>query len=141
MMEFHLHIIGSLLVLLALLHIVFPSYFEWEKELSVLSTINREMMVVHTFFIALTVLLMGILCLTSAQELTSTVLGQRIEIGLAIFWTCRFLIQLFGYSSALWRGKKLETVVHVLFTVLWLYMSIIFILIAIGFPNSKESIF
>lgn len=131
-METHLHIIGVLLISLALLHIVFPSYFEWEKELQTLRTINKEMMVVHTFFIALVVLLMGILCLTSAKELSSTVLGQRIAIGLAIFWVCRFLIQLFGYSSTLWKGKKFETFVHVLFTALWLYMSVIFIFLALG---------
>lgn len=137
MMETHLHIIGALLILLALLHVVFPSYFEWKKELQILSTINKEMMVVHTFFIALVVLLMGLLCLTSAQELAYTVLGQRIAIGLAIFWISRFLIQLFGYSSVLWRGKRFETLVHILFSVLWLYMSIVFVLVALGAPKQQ----
>lgn len=137
MMETHLHIIGALLILLALLHIVFPTYFEWKKELQMLSTINKEMMVVHTFFIALVVLLMGLLCLTSAQELAYTVLGQRIAIGLAIFWISRFLIQLFGYSSVLWRGKRFETLVHILFSVLWLYMSIVFVLVALGVSEQQ----
>lgn len=134
-METHLHVIGVLLILLALVHIFFPSYFEWKKELQMLSTINKEMMVVHTLFIALTVFLMGVLCLTSAQELTETVFGQRIAFGIAVFWIVRLLIQLFGYSSMLWKGKRFETVIHILFTVLWFYISTVFVLVALGRSN------
>ena len=97
-MELHLKIIGLLLIMLSLIHIVFPARFNWKKELATLSLINREVMYVHTFFIALTVLLMGLLCLTSAQELTETVLGKRIALGFGIFWLVRLIIQFFGYS-------------------------------------------
>ena len=68
-MDLHLKIIGILLITLALVHIVFPKYFNWEKELGSLSLINRQMMTVHTFFIALMIFLMGLLCLTSSNEL------------------------------------------------------------------------
>ncbi len=50
-------IIGFLLITLALVHIIFPKYFNWNKELKALSLINRQMMTVHTFFIAFTVLI------------------------------------------------------------------------------------
>jgi hypothetical protein len=49
-MEIHFKIIGVLLIALALAHIVFPKYFNWDKELKSLSLINRQMMTVHTFF-------------------------------------------------------------------------------------------
>jgi hypothetical protein len=130
-MELQLKIIGFLLILLAIVHVIFPKYFDWESQLSTLSLINREMMYIHTFFIAFVVLLMGILCVTSSSELVSTSLGNRICLGLGIFWGTRFLIQFFGYSSQLWKGKPFETIVHVLFSLLWGYLTFIFLKIGI----------
>ena len=127
-MELHLKIIGVLLILLALLHIIFPRYFKWKAELNSVSRINRQMVYVHAFFIAFMVFLMGLLCLTSSTELTTTNFGRRISLGLGIFWTTRLFIQFFGYSPLLWKGKTFETTVHVLFSILWTYFSRVFIL-------------
>ena len=128
-MELNLKIIGILLMLLGILHVIFPGYFKWKQEFIRVSHINRQMMYVHAFFIAFGVLLMGILCLTSSNELISTILGKRISLGLGIFWFTRLIIQFFGYSSLLWRGKRFETSVHVLFAVLWTYLSGVFLFI------------
>jgi hypothetical protein len=114
---------------LAIIHVVFPKRFNWTEELSSLSLINRQVMYVHTFFIALVVLLMGILCLTSAKELIETDLGNKIVLGLGIFWMLRLLIQFFGYSSTLWKGKIFETTIHIVFSFLWIYLSTIFLMI------------
>jgi hypothetical protein len=130
-MELQLKIIGFLLILLAIVHVIFPKYFDWKNQLRTLSLINREMMYIHTFFIAFTVLLMGILCITSSPELVMTRLGNKICLGLGIFWGTRFLIQFFGYSSQLWKGKSFETIVHVLFSLLWGYLTFIFLKIGI----------
>jgi len=126
-MEINFKIIGVLLIALAFVHIFFPKYFNWDKELKSLSLINRQMMTVHTFFIALTVLLMGLLCLTSSAELIETNLGKKISLGLGVFWTVRLFIQFFGYSTDLWKGKKFETFMHIIFSLLWTYLSIIFL--------------
>ena len=104
-------------------------YFNWEKELNTLSLINKQMMGVHTFFIAVTVFLMGILCLSSASELTSTEFGKKISLGLGVFWVCRLFFQFFVYSSTLWKGKVFETIVHIVFSCLWIYLSAVFLLI------------
>lgn len=126
-MELHLKIIGILLIALGLVHVIFPKYFNWKAELKSLSLINRQVMMVHTFFIALTVILMGLLCFTSANELVQTSLGKKVSLGFGIFWSCRLLIQLFGYSTQLWKGKKFETLVHIVFTCTWIYLSIVFL--------------
>jgi hypothetical protein len=127
-MELHLKIIGILLVVLALIHIVFPKYFNWKQELNSLSLINRQIMYFHSFFIAIMVFLMGLLCITSSNELLNTSLGKRISLGLGLFWATRLTIQFFGYSSKVWKGKIFETIIHVLFAILWTYLSIIFVL-------------
>jgi hypothetical protein len=125
-MTLHLKITGAVLVLLALIHFAFPKYFNWKKELQALSLINRQMMEVHTFFVAFVVLLMGLLCIIHPEELTSTTLGKSICLGLGTFWLARLIIQFFGYSSKLWKGKRFETLVHVLFSLLWAYFSGVF---------------
>ncbi|WP_417799327.1 hypothetical protein [Tenacibaculum sp.] len=124
-MEVHLKIIGGLLMLLALIHVIFPKYFNWKDELKNLSLMNRQMMMVHTFFIALTVFLMGSILVLESKELIETNLGRKIILGFAIFWSIRLFMQLFVYSPKLWRGKKFETAIHVFFTCFWIYISIV----------------
>jgi hypothetical protein len=131
-MEIHLKIIGLLLLLLAAVHVVFPRYFRWREELPALSLINRQMMTIHTFFLALVVGLMGLLCWTSAPELVSTPLGRRLCLGLGVFWGIRLIVQFVGYSSELWRGKAFETVVHVVFIILWTYLAGVFGWVSLG---------
>ncbi len=126
-MELHYKIIGTILIALAFVHFIFPKYFKWEKELKSLSLINQQLMKVHTFFIALAVFLIGLLCLTSSNELINTEFGKKVSLGFGIFWSFRLLIQVFGFSSKLWKGKRMETIVHVLFSILWAYLSYIFI--------------
>ncbi|MDI9363691.1 MAG: hypothetical protein QM541_01975 [Flavobacterium sp.] len=130
-MEIHFKIIGIILIALALVHVIFPKYFNWQKELQSLSLVNKQIMLVHTFFIALTVFLMGLLCLTSSTELITTKLGKTISLGLGIFWSIRLFIQFFGYSAALWKGKPFETIVHIVFSILWIYLSGIFIWVGV----------
>ena len=131
-MHLHLHITGVLLAILAMIHFFFPRYFNWKQQLGLISTINRQMMYVHTFFIFLVILGMGLLCLTSANELLTTKLGRRVCLGIGVFWTARLFIQFFGYSSELWRGKRFETAIHILFSIFWIYFSTVFILAYAG---------
>lgn len=128
-MELHLKIIGWLLIILALLHFIFPKYFKWKEECSTLSLINRQIMYVHTFFIAFMVFLIAVLCITSSKELVESTLGKKITLGLGIFWFIRLFVQFFGYSSKIWKGKIFETTIHILSSLLWAYLSLIFILI------------
>ena len=125
-MELQLKITGLLLIALALIHIVFPKKFDWKNELNNLSLMNRQMMHIHTFFIALVLFLMGVLCLNSSRELIETGLGKKIAAGLCIFWSTRLFIQFFWYSTKLWKGKQTETIIHILFSIFWTYLSILF---------------
>ncbi len=127
-MTLHFQITGYLLMVLAIVHIIFPRYFHWRKELKNVSLINRQMMYIHTLFIGLIVFLMGALCISSSDELLNTVLGNKICLGLCAFWSTRLVIQFAGYSSRLWKGKSFETFVHVLFCFLWAYISWVFLM-------------
>ena len=124
--EIHLKLIGIIFIFLSLVHIVFPKRFQWKDELSKISLLNRQMMYVHTFFIALFVMLNGLLFLFYSRELTTpSPLSNAVIFGLLIFWSVRGICQHFFYSTELWKGKKFETGIHILFSCLWLYVIII----------------
>lgn len=119
-------------MILSLIHVFFPKYFNWKEELKSLSLINRQMMTVHTFFISLMIFLIGLLCLTSTRDLTQTKLGKTISLGFGVFWIVRLFFQLFVYSSDLWKSKKFETTMHILFLFLWTYLSGVFLWTALN---------
>jgi len=125
-MEIHLKVIGWLLMILASAHVFFPWYFEWKRDLQSLDLINRQMMHVHAFFLALFLFLMGLLCAFFASDLVSTLLGKTLCIGLTLFWAVRLFFQWFVYSSALWKGKRFETSIHILFSLFWIYLVAVF---------------
>jgi hypothetical protein len=129
MMELQLKITGGMLVLLSLIHVPFPQRFQWKKELSGISLINRQMMYVHTFFVAFMVLLMGVLCIGCTDDILHTRLGKQLSGGLFLFWVTRLVFQFFVYSPLLWKGKRFETVMHIVFAMLWTYFSIVFLFI------------
>ncbi len=126
----HLRVIGSIFIFLAFIHILFPKRFEWKSDLKPLSLINRQMMHVHTFFIALFVFLNGLLFFLYSKELLQPSPLQRAVVwGMLIFWGIRGLFQHFFYSPALWRRKRFETIMHILFSLLWTYVIVILIFI------------
>ncbi len=125
-MDAHIRTVGFLFLVLSLIHLIFPRYLKWKLELKKLSLLNRQMMITHTFFIALTVMLMGLLCVFYSGELLNTYLGNALCMGLALFWTLRLLTQLFGYSMRLWQGRSAETAVHVIYSLLLVYASAVF---------------
>jgi hypothetical protein len=125
-MSLHFLISGYTLIFLGLVHIGFPKYFSWKDELKSLSLINRQMTKVHTFFIALLLILFGLLNIFEHLTLQNTALGKTICLGMAFFWLTRLIFQFFVYSPKLWRGKRFETLMHILFTSLWIYLITIY---------------
>ncbi len=122
--EWHLRIAGALQILLALLHLAFPRRFQWKEELARLSPLNRQIFLVHTFFICVVLTLIGTLSLLAASTLLEPSRLSRLVLGgFATFWGLRLLCQFFVYDASLWRGQRFNTVMHALFSLLWLYLT------------------
>jgi|GEM_PF-197198 len=134
-MEWNLKLTGLLLVLVSLMHIGFSARFNWKQELAQLTLINRQMMIVHTFFVAFAMFLMGLLCLFYPAQLTQTRFGRIVSGGLFVFWLLRLICQFFVYSPALWKGKRFETRMHWLFAGIWTYVTIVFFTAAFGWKG------
>lgn len=128
-MELHLKIIGIILMGISFMHVGFPVYFKWKSELKSLNLINRQMMQTHTFFIALSVGMIGFLCYFKGSALVTEPLGHFLAKGLMIFWLIRMFFQFFVYSPKLWWGKAFETAMHILFSLFWGYFTWVFYMV------------
>ena len=125
--EWHLRIAGALQIALALAHLVFPRRLNWNEELARLSPLNRQIFHVHTLFICVVLVLIGALSLLAPAALMEpTRLARLVLAGIAFFWALRLYCQWFVYDPALWRGRRFETVVHLVATLLWLYLTAVY---------------
>jgi hypothetical protein len=93
---------------------------------------SRQIMYVHSFFIAFIVFLTGLMCVTLASELTTTNLGRSISGGMAAFWLARLYVQFFVYPREAWKGKRMETLLHILAIAFWTYLTAIFAFSSLG---------
>jgi hypothetical protein len=119
----HLKIVGALLLALGLAHSMFGRYFKWRKELAQLSLLTRQIFLVHCFFIALLVAMIGVCSLFYTKALLgSGALSRVVLTGFVVFWLFRLAFQFFVYDPATWRGRNFFTAMHVVFSMLWIYV-------------------
>ncbi|HYU44183.1 MAG TPA: hypothetical protein VEQ84_18695 [Vicinamibacteria bacterium] len=119
----HLQLAGAALILLALLHAGFPRRFKWHEETARLSPLNRQILFVHSFFIAVTLAIFGVLSFVIAASLAApSAVSRTVLAGFVVFWLLRLLTQLFVYEASLWRGNRFNTAMHVLFAAFWTYL-------------------
>lgn len=123
----HMKVAGALLVILGLAHSFFGRYFKWKEELAHLSLLTRQMFLVHCFFISLLLVLMGTCTLFYPDALLrSGTLSRVVLTGLLVFWLIRLIFQNFVYDSAIWRGRRFYTAMHVVFSIFWIYLVVVY---------------
>ena len=126
-LELHLRIAGAVLLLLAAAHVFFPKQLGWKEDLAKLTLLNRQVFLVHVGFIMLILILFGVLALGFAADLVApSRLAKAVLGGLTLFWGLRLITQQFIYDRSLWRGNRRNTVLHVLATLLWCYLTVVF---------------
>ncbi|MCW1921092.1 hypothetical protein OKA05_00915 [Luteolibacter arcticus] len=118
---------GAGLIVLAFLHLPMGRRLLWKEDAARMSVLNAAVFHVHTFFICLAVLLMGVPCL-----LDPGVLLEKSRAGLwgswslCLFWLCRLWCQWFVYLPSWWKGLRFETAMHWVFTGIWLFLTVLF---------------
>jgi len=123
----HLRIVGLIMAALVVVNFYVPVRFRWREEMARLSLLNRQVFQAHSIFLVLTLALFSALLLTCAEALVEpTRLGRAILVGLTVFWGLRLLMQFFFYSPRIWRGHRFNTVMHVVFSATWLYITAVF---------------
>ncbi len=120
-LELALRVVGVSHIVLAIAHIPIARHLQWKADIQHASLLTQQIFWSHCFFICVVLALMGALAVYDPQTLiTPSVLGLYVTGGLTLFWSLRLIFQWFVYSSAHWRGKRFETVIHVLFSVTWM---------------------
>ncbi len=126
-LEVHLRIAGVLLLLLAAAHPFFPKQLGWKEDLAKLTLLNRQIFLVHAGFIVLILVLFGVLALFFAADLVApSRLAAAVLAGLTLFWSLRLVTQQLIYDRSLWRGNRRNTILHILASLLWTYLVIVF---------------
>jgi hypothetical protein len=126
-LRIHIQTVGALMMLLGTAHIFFGRYFGWRDELASLSLLTRQVFIVHCFFIALILVLLGICSLFYADTLLApNDLSRLLLAGIVVFWLSRLLIQLFVFDSRIWRGRRFYAAMHIVFSLMWTYFVAIY---------------
>jgi hypothetical protein len=120
----HLRFSGVLLILLGLAHARFGRYLNWRSDLAKLELVNRQIFLVHCFYIALFLVMMGLLCcLLPSSLLQPQPLSQAVLGGMTCVWGIRLLIQWTVFDRVLWRDHQVHRRIHYLLTLLWVYLT------------------
>lgn len=115
-----LQVAGAGLILLAVLHVPIGKRLNWQEDAARLSPVNASIFHVHTFFICLVLVMMGLPSLIDPRIfLDQSAAGAWLAWSISAFWAVRLYFQWFVYQDNLWRGKRLETAVHWWFTFVW----------------------
>lgn len=134
-----LRIAGAGLLLLALVHIPIARRLRWREDARRLSPVNESVFHVHTFFICLVLVMMGLPCLLDPLVLLErTRASAWLAWSFAGFWAVRLYAQWFIYPRNLWRGFRMETTVHYLFTFLWAGLTALFAACAVWQAGGLE---
>ncbi len=122
-----LRIAGAGMILLAVLHIPIGRQLQWAEDARRLSPVNASIFHVHTFFICFVLVLMGLPSLIDPMIfLDRSPAGAWIGWSISAFWSVRLYFQWFVYQPSLWRGKRLETLIHWWFTFVWAALALLY---------------
>ena len=123
----HLRLVGVVMASLVVVNLMVPGRFHWREEMSRLSLVNRQIFQAHSVFLVLTLALFSALLLTCGTALLEpTRLSRAVLFGLTVFWGLRMLMQWYFYSPLIWRGHRFNTVVHYVFSIVWVYVTTVF---------------
>ncbi len=122
-----LRVTGVGLILLAVLHVPISRKLRWREQAARMSAENASIFQVHAFFICVVLVMMGLPSVLDPAVFTEkSRAGAWISWSVCGFWLLRLYCQWFVYGSNLWRGKRLETVMHFWFTGVWIWLVVIF---------------
>jgi hypothetical protein len=80
-----------------------PRVLGWQTELKKVSSLTRQLVLVHGGFIVLTIIAFGLVTLVAGPELLA---GNRLALSvtlfIGVFWTGRLLIQVFYFDAEPW---------------------------------------
>ena len=122
-----LRITGAGLILLALLHVPIGRKLAWREQAARMSGENAAIFQVHNFFVCVVLVMMGLPgLLDPVVFIEKSRAALWVSWSICGFWLLRLYCQWFVYRPKLWRSKHLETIMHFVFTLVWIYLLVVF---------------
>ena len=127
-----LYIAAAAQLSVAVLNLFLVRIMKWEEEVARMPQLVREVFHVHAWFISITLAIFGVVTIRFVEELAAGTnnLGRWLAAGIGIFWLIRWLMQFFFYDSSHWRGKRAETIVHIVLIFLYGSLAGVYLLAA-----------
>jgi len=120
---FHLRFSGALLIFLGVAHAFFDRRLNWRRDTRKLTLANRQIFAMHWFYLALLLIMLGLLFTALAPELLRPEpLTQAIFLVTTIVWAIRLFAQWFVFDAELWRRDGFNRAIHYLLTAIWIYL-------------------
>lgn len=124
MLIVHLRIAGLIMLALAAVYPVYPRRFGWARQLEAVSLLVRQIFFVHIGFILLLLTMQGVLLAAyPSVVMEPNNAAIALAIGMTVFWVYRLIAQIFIFDRTLWTGQRLHAFVHVVFLMLWIYLT------------------
>jgi len=101
-------------------HLMFWKIFQWKKDLSSLTFINRSVMQILNLCLTFVFLVMAYVSFFHTPELAQTNLGRMLLIGFSLFWFLRMIEQVIFFGM---RNR-----VSVILAVIFFFGSIIYMI-------------
>ena len=120
-MEIALSIAAAAQLAIAVLNLFLVRIMKWEEPVARMPQLVREVFHVHAWFITITLVIFGVVTIRFAGELAAGTsdLGRWLVYGIGLFWLIRWVMQFFYYNSSHWKGKRAETIVHIVLIFLY----------------------
>ena len=120
-MEIALSIAAAAQLAIAVLNLFLVRIMKWEEPVARMPQLVREVFHVHAWFITITLVIFGVVTIRFAGELAAGTsdLGRWLAGGIGLFWLIRWVMQFFYYNSSHWKGKRAETIVHIVLIFLY----------------------
>jgi hypothetical protein len=109
-----LRIVAIAQIMLAGLSLGLPRMLGWKPDIARMSLLVREVFEIHSWFIALTLVIWGVLTWQFASEMAAhaSPLTSWLCAAIGFFWGLRTVLQWAHYSASHWRGNAPRTVIH-----------------------------
>ena len=137
-----LYIAAAAQLSVAVLNLFLVRIMKWEEEVARMRQLVREVFHVHAWFITIPLAIFSVVTIRFVEELAAGTnnLGRWLAAGIGIFWFIRWLMQFFYYDSSHWRGKRAETIVHIVLIFLYGSLAGVYLLAAFqGQPVNVSS--
>ncbi len=122
---FLIHAAGVVLFIIAAANLFVPAKLGYAENLARVSPIVRQVFVIHSLFIVLVVVASGGLCLFLAPRLVAAdPLSTALSGFLALFWSLRFVIQLYYVDSKFLRGHLAG---HISYSFACAFLAVVFL--------------